>query len=583
METVKSESAKTETVKNGVSKNYVSENGKYGLGWIFEQTKGIRWYLVLFTVIILVATGLELSFAFFLREFVDIETGESTSSLLTVGLFAGVVLIVAGIFYMLSFVLSKYIYGSTERKLRTNLLDIIFTRRMRDISKQHSGELLTKLTMDIQAVSDISPEIIRNMVGGGAAAIIAIVSMLILDWRMALIVLGLTPVLMIAMSLLTPFIEKASAVDKENDEANRSLMQENLSRIMLIKTYFMQAKTIKKVKDIYSKKLRSGMKLGMWEGVTMFSGLVLGMSMFLITIGVGAYFVLQGQTTLGNLIAIVQLLNYVVTPVANFAATITLISQAKASSGRIGSIIELQADDDLNISPLVNANEIVVEDIRFAYDSDSDLDSESQEIEAEVVLEGVDAVFQKGKITGLVGKSGSGKSTLLKLLIGLYAPHQGSVSLNHDEGVHTGVEILPHIAYVPPVDYLFSGTVLDNIIMSEHEPRIHDVKQAASDANILDFIETLPQGFDTVIGESGGTVSSGQAQRIAIARAIYKKAPVLVFDEPTANLDADSIEKFQSSIKQLSKDKICIIVTHDESTMTVCDKVYTLEEGRISV
>jgi len=561
---------------------------KYGLGWIFAQTKGIRLYLVLFTIVILIATGLELSFAFFIKEFIDIATGESSSSLLTVALLAGAALAVAGIFYMLSFILSKYIYGRTERKLRTNLLGIIFSRRMVDIKNQHTGELLTKLTVDTQAVSEISPTIIRDMVGGAAAALIAIISMLILDWRMALIVLGLTPVLMLAMGLLTPFIEKASAKDKENDENNRSLMQENLSRIMLIKTYFMQAKTIKKVNDLYLKKLRSGMKVGMWEGVTMFSGLILGMSMFLIAMGVGAYFVMNGQTTLGNLVAIVQLLNYVVTPLASFAATITLIGQAKASSARIGSIIDLPADDDVNISPLLDANEIVVEDMKFAYDSDldsgsdTDTDGEEAEVEAEVVLEGVDAVFQKGKVTGLVGKSGSGKSTLLKLLIGLYAPHRGSVSLNHDDGSHTGVEIMPHIAYVPPVDYLFSGTVLDNIIMSEQKPRMEDVEQAARDANILDFIETLPQGFDTVIGESGGTVSSGQAQRIAIARAIYKKAPVLVFDEPTANLDADSIEKFQSTIKKLSDDKICIVVTHDESTMTVCDKVYTLEEGRVT-
>jgi len=557
---------------------------KYGLGWIFRQTKGIRLYLVLFTVVILIATGLELSFAFFIKEFIDIATGESSSSLLNVALLAGAALAIAGIFYMLSFVLSKYIYGKTESKLRVNLLDVIFSRRMIDIKNQHTGELMTKLTVDTQAVSEITPTIIRDMVGGAAAALIAIISMLILDWRMALIVLGLTPVLMLAMGLLTPFIEKASVKDKENDENNRSMMQENLSRIMLIKTYFMQTKTIAKVKDLYKKKLRSGMKVGMWEGVTMFSGLILGMSMFLIAMGVGAYFVMNGQTTLGNLVAIVQLLNYVVTPLASFAATITLIGQAKASSGRIGTIIDLPADGNIDISPLVDANEIVVEDIHFAYDPDpgSDSESDSEPVEAETVLEGANAVFQKGKVTGLVGKSGSGKSTLLKLLIGLYAPHRGSISLNHDDGSHTGVEIMPHIAYVPPTDYLFSGTVLENIVMSEQNARMDDVKKAAEDANILDYIDSLPQGFDTVIGESGGTVSSGQAQRIAIARAIYKKSPVLVFDEPTANLDADSVEKFQSTIKKLSDDKICIVVTHDESTMTVCDKVYILEEGRVS-
>jgi len=392
---------------------------------------------------------------------------------------------------------------------------------------------------------------------------------------MALIILGLTPILLLAMSLLTPIIEKASAADKKNDESNRSFMQENLSRIMLIKAYYLQEKTITKAKDMYAKKLRSGVKLGMWEGLTMFSGLLLSMSMFLITLGVGAYFVMQGETTFGNLVAIIQLLNYVVNPVAKFAETITLISQAKASSERIGSVIDLPADDGVKMTPLTDAKELVANNVSFAYETEN---GEDKEEETEIVFKEASAVFKRGAVTGLVGKSGSGKSTLLKLLIGLYTPHQGSVSLHHDEGVFNGEEIMQNVAYVPPEDYLFSGTVLENIIMSEEKPQMDEVKRAAREANIIDFIESLPLGFDTMIGESGGTVSSGQAQRIAIARAIYKKAPILVFDEPTANLDADSIEKFQTALKRLSKEKICIVVTHDESTMTVCDKVYILDD-----
>jgi len=245
-------------------------------------------------------------------------------------------------------------------------------------------------------------------------------------------------------------------------------------------------------------------------------------------------------------------------PVARFAETISLISQAKASSERIGTIIDLPEDDNVCMSPLTDAKKLVAENVSFAYDSDDEEDEES-----DVVLKEIDAEFSKGIITGLVGKSGSGKSTLLKLIIGLYAPNQGNISLIHDDGSYNGEAIMPHVAYVPPVDYLFSGTVLDNIIMSQDKPNMEEVEQVARDANILDFVESLPHGLNTVIGESGGTVSSGQAQRTAIARAISKKSSILVFDEPTANLAADSIEKFQSTIKRLAKDKICIVVTHD--------------------
>jgi len=379
---------------------------------------------------------------------------------------------------------------------------------------------------------------------------------------------------MLILGIMTPFISKASAIDKENDESNRSMMQEYLSRIMLIKTYFMQPKTVKNVKDNYAAKLRSGMKLGMWEGLATFSGMLMGFSMFLVAIGVGAYFVMQGQTTFGNLVAIVQLLNYVVNPIGRFAETISQVSQAKASSGRIGTIIDLPADDLIEKVPSISADELIAENIHFSYDTEDE--------ESNVILKDIHVNFEKGMVSGIVGKSGSGKSTLLKLLIGLYEPNNGNISLNHMHGTLSGEEIMPQVAYVPPVDYLFSGTVKDNIVMSEEEPRIEDMEKAAHDANILEFIQSLPQGFDTVIGESGGTVSSGQAQRIAIARAIYKGSPVLVFDEPTANLDADSIEKFQSVIKQISEEKICIVVTHDTSTMNACDSILELEGGRVS-
>jgi ABC-type bacteriocin/lantibiotic exporter with double-glycine peptidase domain len=264
----------------------------------------------------------------------------------------------------------------------------------------------------------------------------------------------------------------------------------------------------------------------------------------------------------------VQLLNYIVNPVARFATTISQVGQAIASSNRIGEIYELSTDDNIIESKPVDALELIAENVCFAYNE-----------EEGTVLDGVSAVFKKGFVTGIVGKSGSGKSTLLKLLIGIYNPREGNVTLRHANGALN--EILPQVAYVPPVDYLFSESVLENIVMSENEPRLNEMKAAASDANILDFIESLPQGFDTLIGESGNTVSSGQAQRLAIARAIYKKSPVVIFDEPTANLDADSIKKFQSAVKHLAKEKVCIIVTHEASTINICDKVFVLEDGGV--
>lgn len=312
----------------------------------------------------------------------------------------------------------------------------------------------------------------------------------------------------------------------------------------------------------------------MWEGLALFAGALSGNIMSLVTLGLGAYFVLNGETTVGSLIMIVQLLNYIVNPVAEFPAAIAGVGQAVSSAERIGKIYELPAEKKYHKSQSVNVNELSVRDLSFSYD-DEKKDGESCDL-----LHNLNLTFFKGEVTGIAGKSGSGKSTLLKLLIGLYEPQSGTIELHTDQGTIAGGQITEQAACVPPDDYLFSGTILENIMMSENKPHMEKINMAASDANILDFIKSLPDGFDTLLGEGGNTLSSGQAQRIAITRAIYKNRQIIVFDEPTANLDVESIEKFHMAVHKLAINNICIIVTHDISTLSACDRVYLLDSGR---
>lgn len=475
---------------------------------------------------------------------------------------------------MLNSILVKWIYGKMECELRAELLHVIFSRRLIAISKQHTGELLTKLTADIQAVSMCFPTWIDHIAGGAASALLAASALFFLNWKIALLLLILMPLMMFLMGALTPYIQKVSAVDKGNEEIIRSYLQETLSRIMLVKTYAMQEKAVDKFQHIYQRKLESGLVLGVWEGLALFAGALSGNLMSLVTLGLGSYFVLNGETTAGGLIMTVQLLNYIVNPIAKFPAAVAGISQAAASAERIGKIYELPAEKKSNKSPSVNGKELVIKNLSFSYDE------EEKEGRPHDLLSNLNLTFLKGEVTGIAGRSGSGKSTLLKLLVGLYEPQNGTVRLRTEQGMIDGGQIAGQVSYVPPDDYLFSGTILENVSMSDNKPEMEKIKRAASDANILDFIQSLPNGFDTPLGESGHTLSSGQAQRIAIARAIYQDRPVIVFDEPTANLDADSIEKFHAAVHKLAANRICIIVTHDISTISICDRVYLLENGK---
>ena len=347
-----------------------SKKSKYDLKWIYRQTKGTRFYLLLLAVSAVFTAVVTVSLAFFLKAFTDIATGVLEQSLLTTGLVATAVIVGGGIFMVTDAVLAQYITGRTERKARMDLMEVILTRRLADISKQHTGELLTKLTVDVLAVSSCFVLIVRKMIGSVIMAVMAVAAMFWLNWKMALIMLLLSPLLMAVTGLLAGPMKKASADDKKNDEVNRSIMQEDLSRIMLIKAYFMQDKAAGKMWDAYGRKLKSGVKVGFFEGTLAFSGSSVSSVMFMVALGIGAYFVMTGETTLGNLIGIIQLLNFVVMPISDFAGAVSLVSQAVASAERIGTIYGLPADKKLVIGKPVEATELIAEHISFAYQND---------------------------------------------------------------------------------------------------------------------------------------------------------------------------------------------------------------------
>lgn len=541
---------------------------KYDLKWIMARTRNCRPQTVAYIFFALCIPVIQLCFAYFMKMFIDIAVGNTENSLLMVALYCAAAIILDGVAVMANSVLAKYIYGSTERELRKELIGVIVTRRLAEISKQHSGKLTTILTADVQAVSSCFTAVAENIVGGAVSALLAAVALFFLNWKIALILIVLTPLTMLLTGALTPRLQKLSAADKANDELNRSVMQENLNKITLIKAYSMQSKTVEKVEKNYKDKLKSGVRLGVWEGLAVFVGTLSGNIVSLVALGLGSFFVLSGETTVGSLIMIVQLLNYIIMPITKFPSAVALTGQALASAKRIGGVYEL-SEEHVGASVSSTADTLAAEALSFAYTFEDN------------ILNEVDLSFRKGEVTGIVGKSGSGKSTLLKLLMGLYSPANGSVTLQCGAETFSGADIISHVAYVPPEDYLFSGTIAENIAMSNTFDT-EKLKAAAVGANIFDYIQTLDNGFDTVLGEGGNTVSSGQAQRIAIARAIYKNG-VFIFDEPTANLDQETIKMFQSTVKKIAENNICIIVTHDKSTVEICDKIYTLENGRVSI
>lgn len=541
---------------------------RHYLVWIYQSTKGKRSLLSLLAMVTIVMSVCNVMISLIIRSFIDIATKDSKLLLSQVSIIAILIIFIYAGSHILSSILHGRVYNSIEKKIRIFLIKTIFNKPILAIQERHSGEVLTRLTLDIAKIADLIPELVGSTFAEILTSILAVVMLFVLNWKMALILIVLLPLLMVIISAFSPVLQKAAATDSKNEDANRSYMQETLNHLLLLKAYSMEEKVEKGLSSRYFIKAKSKIRLSLIQGLMGFLNNFMGFCLFIVTMGVGAYFVLQGSTTIGSLIAMIQLTNYVLLPVNGITQWTAKINDAVASVKRLESLYELP-DEKRDAEPTPScADKLVLRDVSFSYK------------EGNEILQNVNAVFESGQVTGIIGKSGSGKSTLLRLIMGLYPSKSGEIVLLCNGIEMKNSHMLNAVAYVPSDGFLFNGTIRENILMGlPYDESAY--RFAIESSNIESFVVTLDKGFDADVAESGRNFSMGQQQRIAIARALYKQAPVIIFDEPTANLDQESIRSYQEMLRRISEKHICIIVTHDPSTAAICDLVYLLDHGRM--
>ena len=308
--------------------------------------------------------------------------------------------------------------------------------------------------------------------------------------------------------------------------------------------------------------------------------------------GVGIY---KGALTYGSLAAIIQLVGQIQGPIAAAADIAGQAYSTVSSAERLKEVLDLPEEEDSESERATasgpelyrNLNAIILNDVSFDYGR-------------EPVLCGVNAEIKTGDFVAVTGVSGSGKSTLFQLLLGIYQPKSGSVELGFDraggaalaaltvDGMTAGGETMlkaskktrPLFAYVPQGNILFSGTLRENLMMFNEEATDEELYNATKLACIDHLVEQLDDGLDTMLGERGVGLSEGQAQRVAVARAILSHAPVLLLDECTSALDEETEARLLENISRM-KDRTCFIVTHRRAAMSICDYRLHIENGKL--
>jgi len=305
------------------------------------------------------------------------------------------------------------------------------------------------------------------------------------------------------------------------------------------------------------------------------AGILASVSPLLIIMAVSAYQVIGGNLQMAEWIAFIALAMEAGRWLMMLAQRQNQIKTAAAGAKRMDEHMVSELEDIQEGSALVPSGNIAlsVENLKFAYKAEED---------SYLALDDVSFEIKQGSRVAFVGGSGSGKSTVLKLLLGLYAPQEGKISIVGQDIADVSLESLRDtFAYVPQDSFLFPESILENI---SGESSISDemrLEKACCDAGILDFIQGLPDGFNSMLGESAENVSGGQKQRLALARAFYRNAPIILFDEATSALDPATESAVLQSFNALAEDKTVVMVAHRLKAIDFCDTIVVMDDGKI--
>lgn len=473
----------------------------------------------------------------------------------------------------------EYINGVIQERstmlLRSGVFEHVQRLPLQFFDQNRIGDLLKRVTEDagrimVALVGSMGEFLVNVIKFVGFAAV-----MLFINWRFSVIVLAYVPLMLFLYLTFRRNIRDSAGEAREREGEMMNLTLETLGAIREVKAFGRENQQQKQFDDHGRRLVRSALKSIQWEAS--FSPVIdfVQAASTAAVIWYGVSQVLIGQFTIGELLIFMSYLKDMYRPLRRFSKVATTIQKAAVSGDRLGKVldVEISIQDAPDAVPMERARgRIQFDGVGFAYPGAPD----------QPVLKNFDLHIRPGQVVALVGGTGAGKSTVTNLLMRFYEATEGSLRVDgHDIRKIRLADLRQQFAVVPQESVLFATSIRENIAYGNPGATIAHVEAAAKAANAYEFIMALPQGFDTVVGERGGTLSGGQRQRIAIARALLRNAPVLVLDEPTASLDAASEELVMGALERLMRHRTTLIIAHRLSTVRQADMIVVMDSGRI--
>ena len=562
------------------------------LRWLWDIPGRKKLYILALAVVQALNGASGVLYALLLREIVD-----SAALGNSAGFWHGIiriVLLVAAQLTLRAIIrwLNELSKATFENTFKGRLMDTLLHRDYLRVSSIHSGEWLNRLTNDTVVVANGYAEILPGLTGMAVKLVSALVMILVLEPRFAVVFLPGGALLVLFTWLFRRVLKRLHKTVQESDGKLRVFLQERIGSMLMIRSFAAEERTAEKTGEMMRSHMDARMRKNRFSNLCNigFGAAINGM--YLLGVGWCGYGILTGTVTFGTLTAVTQLITQIQSPFANITAYLPRWYAMQASAERLMEA-EALAGDSENVKPVSELEEFYkdelvgfgLSDISFAYyPAVEHLDELSKET-LPIIVEHLSLDIRKGEYVAFTGQSGCGKSTALKLLMCVYQPDSGRRYFTDRSGRRCELSSAYRrlFAYVPQGNALMHGTIREVVSFAAPESAYDQdrLTRALRIACADTFVSELERGLDTSLGERGAGLSEGQMQRLAIARAVFSGSPILLLDEATSALDSETEERLLQNLRSMT-DKTVVIVTHRPAVLTICDRVLEFTEKGVT-
>lgn len=541
---------------------------------ILQYVKPYKRWLIIAMICMVIVASMAGAQAYMVKPLLDeIFVNKDRTMLMLVPLGILGIFIVKGFFsYIYNYFLVR-VGQSVILDLRNSLYTHIQSLPLSFFQKKPTGELISRILNDVSLLQAAVSNILVGILKDTCQVVFLVGVIFYQDWRMALIAVISLP--LIAYPLVN-FGRRHRRLSRSNQQTTAqvsNILYETITGNRIVKAFCMEEYEVSRFAIILDRLFAIVMRDTKIAAISRpLMDFITGLGISLV-VWYGGSQVLAGKSTPGTFFSFLTALIMIYEPIKGVGAINNSLQQGIAAAERIFDVLDVESDvaekkDAIELPTVKNAIEFT--DVRFQYDEHTE------------ILKGINLKVRAGEVLAVVGSSGGGKSTLVNLIPRFHDVSSGSLTIDGTDVRDVTLNSLRNqIGVVTQQTILFNDTVRNNIAYGSPEASEEQIKDAARAAHALDFIQHLPEGFDTVIGESGARLSGGERQRISIARAILKNAPILILDEATSSLDMESEYEVQQAIENLVQSRTTIVIAHRLSTIRNADRIVVIQAGKI--